>query len=146
MDVKQKVFRLQQLSRLRGEVDLLSQRIAELELAAQGGRGRVTGLPGRPPAGCEEELRALWRRLDARRTRCMALLGALYRFIDDIDDSLMRQIMIYRYVDGRSWQSVARKIGEVDEQYPRRMHNRFLARTPLCPGPEFDDYDEEQML
>ena len=36
-------------------------------------------------------------------------------------------------------QGVARKIGEVDEQYPRRMHNRFLARTPLCPGPEWQE-------
>lgn len=143
MDVKQKVKRLSQLRHLQGEVDLLSQRIAELELAAQGGEGRVTGLPGRPPKGCEAALTALWHRLEARRARCLELLGALYAFIDDIDDSLMRQIMIYRYVDGRSWQSVAGKIGEAYEEYPRRLHDRFLRDTDLCPGPEFDEYDEE---
>ena len=87
-------------------------------------------------AGCEEELKALWRRLDARRTRCMALLGALYRFIDDIDDSLIRQIMIYRYIDGLTWKEVAAAIGEADEQYPRRLHNHFLAITPLPRGAE----------
>lgn len=143
MDAKQMVNRLRQLRWLREEVNMLSQRIAELELACQGGVGHVTGLPGRPPKGCEAELEALWRRLDARRARCLKLLGALYAFIDSIDDSRMRQIMTYRYVDGRSWESVARKIGEVDEQYPRRLHNRFLKCAP--PG-IFDENDEEKLL
>ena len=132
MDVKEKARDLEQLRYLKGEVDLLSQRIAELELAAQGGEGRVTGLPGGPRRGmgtgpAAEKLAALWDRLERRRTRCLDLLGALYAFIDDIDDSLVRQIMTYRYIDGDTWQAVAIRIGERDEQYPRRIHNRYLA-------------------
>ena len=143
MDVKQKVAQLQQLRWLQKEVDMLSQRIAELELARLGGEGHVTGLHGRPPEGCETELLSLWCRLDARRARCLELMGALYAFIDSIDDSRMRQIMTYRYVDGRSWESVARKIGEVDEQYPRRQHNQYLKRASLGI---FDENDEEKLL
>lgn len=146
MDAKDKAARLGQLRHLRGEVNLLSQHMAELELALQGGEGHVTGLPGRPPKGCAGRYKALWRRLDARRDHCLTLLGALYDFIDGIDDSRMRQIMTYRYIDGLTWQGVAASIGERDEQFPRRLHNRFLARTPLTPGGEFDENDGESVL
>ena len=119
MDVKQKVRCLKQLRYLRGEVDQLSQRIARLEQAARDG------------AGSRARLEAMRGRLARRREECMEQLGALYAFIDDIDDSLTRQIMASRYIDGYAWRCVAGIIGERDEQYPRRLHNRFLARTEL---------------
>ena len=133
MTLKEKVAALGQLTQLRREVDLLSQRIAELELAAQGGAGRVTGMP-RGTARWDRtgdyaaKLADLADRLEARRGRCMDLLGALYDFIDGVEDSRMRQILTYRYVDGESWRCIAGYIGERDEQYPRRLHNRFLAK------------------
>ena len=61
----------------------------------------------------------------------MEQLGALYDFIDGIDDSLMRQIMTRRYIDGHPWRIVAAYIGERDEQYPRRLHNRYLQKLEL---------------
>lgn len=131
MTIKEKVTALEQLRYLRREVDTLSQRIAELELAAQGGVGRVTGLP-RSTARWDRvgdravKLAELADRLEDRRERCMDLLGALYEFIDGVPDSAMRQILTYRYIDGDTWQRVAFRIGESDEQWPRRLHNRFL--------------------
>ena len=144
MDVKEKARCLEQLKHLKGEVDMLSQRIAELELAARGETGRIIGLPGGflPGDGPEaEKLAALRRRLEARRGRCMDLLGALYTFIDDIDDSLIRQILTYRYIYDETWREVAARIGERDEQYPRRLHNRFLqgARVPSFAEPYGED-------
>ena len=145
MQMKDMIGRLSQLQYLKGEIDDLSQRIAELELAAQGGVGRVTGMP-RGTARWDRtgdyaaKLADLADRLEARRGRCMDLLGALYDFIDGVEDSRMRQILTYRYVDGESWQQVAFKIGEVDEQYPRRLHNRFLESA------EFDENDERAVL
>lgn len=134
MDVREKVRQLEQLRHLRREVDMLSQRIAELELAAQGGTGRITGMPrfsgrGDRAGDSDVQLALLWDRLEARRGRCMELLGALYAFIDGVEDSRMRQILTYRYVDGESWRCIAGYIGERDEQYPRRLHNRFLAKA-----------------
>lgn len=50
-------------------------------------------------------------------------------FVNDIPDSMTRRIFHYRYIHGTvrpSWQWVAFQIGEHDEQYPRRIHNKFL--------------------
>ena len=151
MEVREKARRLEQLRDLKGEVDMLSQRIAELELAAQGGVGRITGMPGGPrlkdrTGEIAAKLVDLWALLEARRVRCLDLLGALYAFIDDIDDSLMRQIMTYRYIDGESWQGVAERIGEKDEQYPRRLHNRYLAGKKEPEMVKCDENDEENVV
>lgn len=148
MDIKRKVRRLEQLRHLRREVNLLSQRIAELELAAREGTTRITGMPAFPRGGEGDadanvaRLKALWEQFYARRERCMNLLGALYAFIDDIEDSRMRQIFTYRYIDGRTWQCVAMLIGEWDEQYPRRLHNRFLEHIEV-PCMDKDDENDD---
>ena len=129
MDLKQKVGQLKQLRYLKGEVILLSQRIARLENEIEGNvrcrwRGRATLEHG-------ARLTAMRDELESRRAACMAQLDALVRYIAAIDDSLMRQIMAARYIDGLSWKEVAARIGERDEQYPRRLHNRFLTRSAL---------------
>ena len=129
MDVKEKIEQLKQLRYLKGEVILLTQRLERLETEITGNtrcrwRGRATLEYG-------AQLVALRDALAARRATCMAQLGALHRYIDSIDDSRMRQIMAGRYVDGLSWKEVAARIGERDEQYPRRLHNRFLLQSTL---------------
>ena len=129
MDVKGKVEQLKQLRYLKGEVMLLTQRLERLETEITGNtrcrwRGRATLEYG-------AQLVALRDVLAARRATCMAQLGALHRYIDSIDDSRMRQIMAGRYVDGLSWKEVAARIGERCEQYPRRLHNRFLLQSTL---------------
>jgi len=129
LDVKGKIEQLKQLRYLKGEVILLTQRLERLETEITGNtrcrwRGRATLEYG-------AQLVALRDALAARRATCMAQLGALHRYIDSIDDSRMRQIMAVRYVDGLSWKEVAARIGERDEQYPRRLHNRFLLQSTL---------------
>ena len=129
MDIKGKIEQLKQLRYLKGEVILLTQRLERLETEITGNtrcrwRGRATLEYG-------AQLVALRDALAARRATCMAQLGALHRYIDSIDDSRMRQIMAGRYVDGLSWKEVAARIGERDEQYPRRLHNRFLLQSTL---------------
>jgi len=129
LDVKGKIEQLKQLRYLKGEVILLTQRLERLETEITGNtrcrwRGRATLEYG-------AQLVALRDALAARRATCMAQLGALHRYIDSIDDSRMRQIMAGRYVDGLSWKEVAARIGERDEQYPRRLHNRFLLQSTL---------------
>lgn len=148
--MKDMVERLSQLKYLRREVDELSQRIAELELEAQGGSGRITGLPRSHrtddrvarAAACMADLRD---RMEARRLDCMEELGRLYAFIDDVDDSQMRQILSARYIDGLSWQRIAMRIDEGDEQVPRRLHNRFLQKKSLEMA-KFDENDEPKVL
>ena len=129
MDVRAKIEQLKQLRYLKGEVMLLTQRIERLEAEITANtrcrwRGRATLEHG-------TQLIALRDTLAARRAACMAQLVALHRYIDDIEDSRMRQIMAGRYIDGLSWKEVAARINERDEQYPRRLHNRFLTQSTL---------------
>ena len=114
--------RLSQLNDMKREVDELSQRIAKLQQEAQGGRVRGMPCSDRYDAALAEAI----GRMAARRTDCMEELGRLYAFIDDLPDSRLRRIFSFRYIDGLTWQQVAFRIGEFDEQYPRKIHNRYL--------------------
>lgn len=70
-------------------------------------------------------------RLNHRKSDCITLYYKIRLFIYGIEDSLIRQIFEYRYIEGRhrmSWQQVATCIGEADESYPRQKHNRYLSK------------------
>jgi len=122
MTEKELVGRLSQLRDMRREVDELSQRIAQIELAA---RGRICA-PGPAQARALAGLEDARSRMEARRLSCMEELGCLYAFIDDLPDSRLRRIFAFRYIDGLTWLQVAFRIGETDEQYPRRVHNKAV--------------------
>lgn len=143
--LSRKVERLAQLRYLRGEAELLEARVEELREAARGGVQRITGMPrggrtGDPVAMYGAKIADLRIELEDRRGACLDELTRLYTFIDTIDDSLTRQVMIRRYVDGHSWQQIALEIGESDEQFPRRLHNKFLSKA------KFDENDERNVL
>ena len=126
---------LSQVTALKREIDDLSQRIAALEWEARGCRGRISGLP-HPRAETESTIaakaEALRAKMDARRLERMEELGRLYAFIDDIPNARLRLIFSLRYLDGLTWQQIAFKIGEYDEQIPRRLHNQALKRMLGC--------------
>ena len=148
--MKELVERLNQLRYLKREVDELSQRIAQLELEAQGGSGRISGMPRSHRlddrvAQAAASIADLRDRMEERRLDCMVELGRLYAFIDDADDSLIRQILAARYIDGLSWQRIAMRIDEGDEQVPRRLHNRYLQKK-IAEGLKFDENDEPNVL
>ena len=50
----------------------------------------------------------------------------LMRYINDIDDSLVRQIMTLRYINGMTWNAVADTIGGNTDDSVRKMHDRYL--------------------
>lgn len=52
----------------------------------------------------------------------------MLRQIGNISDSRLRQVLRYRFIDGRTWRDVAYKIGEYDEQIPRKVVSRYIAR------------------
>lgn len=135
MEFKGMVEWLSQVTALKREIDDLSQRIAALEWEARGCRGRVSGLP-HPRAETESAIaakaEALRAKMDARRLERMEELGRLYAFIDDIPNARLRLIFSLRYLDGLTWQQIAFKIGEYDEQIPRRLHNQALKRMLGC--------------
>ncbi len=150
MEMKDMIERLSQLRHLKREVDELSQRIGELEERAMGGSARPMGMlrSGRLDdrvARAAASLADLRDRMARRRLDCLEELGRLYAFIDDLPNSQLRQIFAARYIDGLSWQNVARRIGETDEQVPRRLHNRAL-RKKIAEMAKFDEKDENNLL
>lgn len=150
MTMKEWIQRLSQLRDLKREVDELSQRIAQLEAQAQGGASRISGLPrgsGRVDRMAEliVKIESIEDRMERRRLDCMEELGRLYAFIDSVDDSRTRQVLCARYIDGLSWQDVAWRIDETDEQVPRRLHNRFLQQKTE-ENAQFDEKDERNVL
>lgn len=124
---------LSQLYYLNREIKHLKTRIAELEALASSKSSRITGLPG--ASGISDkvgtyavELAELKRLLEINLRKCFCELIKLSGFIESIEDSRMRMIMTLRYIHGLTWQQVAMRIGEHDEQYPRRKCREFLER------------------
>lgn len=122
MQKNELVKRLSQLRDMKREVDELSQRIAQIELAQ---RGRILApgpASGRALAGLEDAR----SRMESRRLACMEELGLLYAFIDGIPDSRLRRIFSFRYLDGLTWLQIAFRLGDYDEQGPRKAHERYV--------------------
>lgn len=74
---------------------------------------------------CPETLAEIERKLKEIR----AEFHKLNKFINDIEDSELRRIFRMRYIDGRTFQQIAFRIGYTDEQVPRKKHNKFLKST-----------------
>lgn len=118
------IMRLGRLNDLKAEVNELSQRIARIEMSARGEHwGRISL---ERAAQVAQDVGALLDKMEARRADCMEELGRLYGIIDAAPDSQVRRILAARYIDGMIWKEVAFRIGETDEQVPRRIHNRYV--------------------
>ena len=122
---------LSQLYYLNREIEHLQTRINELETIATSCASSITGMPH--ASGINDkigkyaaEIADLKNLLSLNLQKCFYELNRLNRFINSVEDSEMRQILTYRYISGLTWQQIAFSIGEYDEQYPRRKHNKFL--------------------
>lgn len=122
---------LSQLYWLNREIAVHRDRLAELEAAATCSTARITGLPhvsrvsDKTALAAEiADLRAL---VQAMADRAVTEYGRLTRYIAQVDDSLVRQILTLRYIQGMPWFKVAQKIGGGNTEDSVRMaHNRYL--------------------
>ena len=122
---------LSQLYYLNREIDRECARLAQLEAAATSTTSTISGLPH---AGTIADKTAIAAAIaDSRKvienTQQLAVIeyNRLMRYIADIDDSFIRQIIRARYVDGKRWQAVAEVIGGNNTADSVRMaHNRYI--------------------
>ncbi|WP_236908829.1 hypothetical protein [Clostridium sp. Cult3] len=49
--------------------------------------------------------------MERRIDELLDMVEEIYEYIDNIDDSLIRQIITLRYVSGLTWEQVAASIG-----------------------------------
>lgn len=122
---------LSQLYYLNREIEYLQKRLRELKEKSVSCTNIITGMPHGTDikdlvGNCASEIIDLEDLIEIKLKECFFNLNKLNRYINSIDDSQMRMILSLRYINGLSWQQVAFSIGETDEQFPRRKHNKFL--------------------
>ena len=127
--------KLSQLYWLNREIEEDKRKLAELETAAEGGAAKITGMPHVSGNGRSLEnyavLIAEQRELiDTKIRQTIILYNRINRYIATVPDSLMRQILTLRYVNGLSWVQVAMSIGGGNTaDSVRKAHDRFLRRN-----------------
>lgn len=134
---------LSQLYYLKREIEMDQRRLRELEVKALPGAQVITGVPhdsgvadivGRYAA----EIADLRGIIEAKHQQCLYERSRLERYIADIDDSLLRQIFTYRFVNGLPWFQVAESVGGknsaegVKKRVIRYLHKKNKV-VPQCP-------------
>ena len=125
---------LSQLYYLNREIEEDKRKLEELRTAAAGGAAKITGMPHVGGAGRSGEnyaiLIAEQEELIAAKTKQTIIeYNRLNRYIVSVDDSFMRQILSYRYINGYTWQQIAMRIGGNTADSVRMAHNRFLQNS-----------------
>lgn len=107
---------LSQLYYLNREIELDRKRLQELEAQAVSCSANITGMPRGSGVSdrvgrCAADIVDLKAIIEAKHTQCVHERNRLERYITGIDDSLLRQIFTYRFVNGLPWEQVAACVG-----------------------------------
>lgn len=106
---------LSQLYYLNKEITAEKQRLAELEALATNTSSKISGLPHinsiSDKTAIAAQIADIKIALEAKIQRSIVEYKKLSLYITTINDSLMRQILTYRFIDGLSWVAVALKCG-----------------------------------
>lgn len=122
---------LSQLYYLKKEIKEQQRRLKELEILATNCTANVTGLPNGNGvsdkiANYATEIADLKNLIEKNLEKCIEKYKELTTFIENIEDSQLRLILTLRYVDHLTWKQIAFKIGNHDEQNPRKTHDKFF--------------------
>lgn len=124
---------LSQLYWLNREIEEQQRRLSELESLATSCTNLITGMPrgtdvSDTMAKYTAEIADLRELLNLNIRKCFYELNRLNRYISTLEDSLMRQILSLRYVNGLTWKQIAGSVGGGNtEDSVRMIHNRFLS-------------------
>lgn len=122
---------LKQLYYLEREVAEDERKLAELRTKGYSAKtSKLNAVPagefGSSVEALGTELADLELALERKREEVERLNG----FIDGTEDSLIRQILIYKYRENCSWHSVARKVGGYNtNESVRKACVRYLKKT-----------------
>lgn len=126
---------LSQLYYLNREIEDLKIKISELEDKATDTSVKITGMPHGAGAGDKigravAELDYYKTKLTNRLEQCRIELVRLNDYISACPDSLTRQILTYRFVNGPSWNQVAASVGNSASEYAiKRMAYRYIQKN-----------------
>lgn len=126
---------LSQLYYLNREIEMDKKRLQELEIMAVSISPNLSGMPRSPGVSDKvgryaAEIADLKGIIEAKHQQCLYERSRLERYIASIDDSLIRQIFTYRFVNGLPWMQVAACIGGNNTaDSVRMMCNRYIKAT-----------------
>ena len=124
---------LSQLYYLNKEIAQQKKRLEELKAASTNITPQITGMPHGTGTSDKvsryaAEIADLQALIELNIQKCWYELNRLNRYIADCDDSLTRQILTLRYINGLSWLQVAMSIGgDNTADSVRMIHNRYLS-------------------
>ena len=125
------VRELSQLHYLDGEIRQRRRRLERLERLLEEARAQAAFDEGERELAeqCAREMAEIRQGLEQSIQRRWQEMRRLLAYIEDIDDSLIRQILTCRYVDGKTWVKVAREIGGGNtEDSVKKAAYRYLQR------------------
>lgn len=126
---------LSQLSALNREIDRDVERLHELQSALSGHTSSISGLPH---MGILKDNVSLYlsiidelkHQIIERVLDSIEQYAKLNAFVNSIDDPLIRQIILYRYIDKLQWRQIVARIGgNNSEEALRAALTRYLLRT-----------------
>lgn len=129
---------LKQIRYIKSEIKLIENQINNIEPTMV--TDKVTGssavfpyvqrsftLEGIDTVEYERRVRRLQRKLIKRKEKLLQLQEEANNFIDSIEDSLIRQIITLRYVDGLNWYEVSDRIGKNStSESVRKIAERYI--------------------
>jgi len=130
--------KLKQFRHLKSEIKLLQEQILTLEseIVTDKVRGSLPHHPwvetsfkitGFDRIEYAQKMDKLKRKLQRRVDDLIDLVVEIIEYIETIDDSLLRQIIILRHVNGLTWDQVAASIGGGNTaDSVRKIHDRYL--------------------
>lgn len=107
---------LSQLYYLNREIEMDKRRLQELEVKAVSCSANLSGMPRSPGVSDRvgryaADIVDLKGIIEAKLQQCIYERNRLERYISSIDDSLLRQIFTYRFINGLPWEQVAACVG-----------------------------------
>ena len=125
---------LSQLYHLNLEIQEETERLNHLEAAAGDTSIKISGLPHTigisNKTAIAAEIADCRNIIETKTQAAVAEYKRLIRYIASVEDSLMRRILELRYIDGKTWWTVAYEIGGNNTADGIRMAvQRFLSKA-----------------
>lgn len=123
---------LKQLQHLNREINLLQDQIEQMPVEVDSVSSSQDEFPY-----CQqnvaitgysnERYKRIRTRLERKKEECLAKVDELTAFISTVDDSLIRQLLLLRYVQGRKWCQIAAVMGSnySEDQLKKRLERFF---------------------
>lgn len=124
---------LSQLYYLKREIRSDERRLQDLKDAATKITQSISGMPGSgrksDKTAIAAEISDLEKIISSKKRMCIAHYNMIARYVAGIDDSMMRQIVMYRHLDMMKWRDIAQKIGGGNtEDGIRKAYTRYLEK------------------